>query len=120
MRSKLFAPVVLLTLSGSLFADDAKGKASVSVFGLTVQKPGSMDQIPFFNPGTTLDVVIGQPGKFILGIDAKASKLTAFTDDKKTDLTKTKSAFPRDWLNASFLRFNKDNTQCAVQVCAPS
>ncbi len=149
MKQSVFPIVCLLLIGRVVFAaDDDKTKASVRTIGLAISKPskvGDSDQIASFNPGTTVDVVITQPGKFILGIDPKASKLTAFTDDKKTDLSKrpstfgrewlnasflrfnketdlkkTTSAIGREWLNASFLRFNKDNSECAFQVYAPN
>jgi hypothetical protein len=101
-------------------ADDDKTKASVKVIGLDIHRTNENEQILTFNPGTTVEVLLTQPGKSILSIDPKASRLASITDDKKTDLTKTKSAFGRDWLNAAFLRFNKDNSQCVFQIYAPS
>ena len=124
MKQSVFPIVCLLLIGRVVFAaDDDKTKASVRTIGLAISKPskvGDSDQIASFNPGTTVDVVITQPGKFILGIDPKASKLTAFTDDKKTDLSKRPSTFGREWLNASLLRFNKDNSQCPFQIYAPN
>lgn len=110
---------VFVVGAAGLAADDDKTKASVKVIGLDIHRTLDNEQIFAFNPGTTVELLLAQPGKFILGVDSKASKLESFTDDKKTDLTKTKALFGREWLNAAFLRFNKDNSQCVFQIYAP-
>src|SRR5262245_43512899 len=73
-----------------LTADDDKTKASAKVIGLDIHRANVSEQIFSFNPGTSVEMLLSQPGKFILGLDPKASKLESFTDDKKTDLTSTK------------------------------
>jgi hypothetical protein len=121
MNRIMFTLFCLFLFSATaLSADDAKTKAAVKVIGLDVHRTTENEQIFTFNPGTTVEVILAQPGKFILAIDPKASKLESFTDDKKTDLTKTKSLFGREWLNATLLRFSKDNAHCAFQIYAPS
>jgi hypothetical protein len=118
-RTVFYFSCLLLFVGLGLAAEDDKGKASVKVVGLEIHRSNPDDQIMIFNPGTSVTVMLSQPGKAILGLDGRASKLETFADDKKTDLTKTKSTFGREWLNAAFLRFNKDSSQCVFQIYAP-
>ncbi len=78
----------------------ADSAAKVEVLGLTVdrdingpeQQPGmtTMRFGQFVDEGTSVTLLVTQPGKAIIGFDPKASKLTSFTDDKKADLSKAK------------------------------
>jgi hypothetical protein len=119
----------LFVLGTSIWADDQKptrdekGSTKPKVVGLSIRKPLPAKPGEFsFNPaGTTLEVVVFQPGRFILGIDAKASKLEQFTDDKKTDLHKSKGLFGQaNWINEFMSRPSTDGESCTVQIAGPN
>jgi hypothetical protein len=94
----------------------AAGKAAkVEVVGLTVEKvatapkaeagavgdggmmvPGPTMRLGrFIQEGTTVSLHVSLPGRTITGFDDQQSKLTAFKDDKKTDLAKARPK-PKD------------------------
>ena len=86
----MFLLSLMLLSDSHLWADD--GPKTFKVVGLTITHPTSKaagDPDDAFNPGTYIDLVIHLPGKRLLELDARASKLTRFTDDQKTDLSKS-------------------------------
>jgi hypothetical protein len=96
--------------------DDTK-KMSVRVFGLSIYKPKPEDRTRgfYFGPSTTVQAVISVPDKAILTLDQKASKLTSFTDDKKTNLYKTVAfGFSQPWVSPYYSPLSKDRKSIAV------
>lgn len=68
--------------------------------------------------GTTVTVAASLPDVGILGVEAAASKLDSFADDKGTDLTKGPvGSFPREWVNP-FPRIGKDRHLAAFELQA--
>jgi hypothetical protein len=132
MKSRLLAASWVLGLATAFAAageaakkEDAPKKddtkpASARVVSLHIVKPEEKDRdvsFEFFSPSTTVQALVTLPGKVILGVDQKASKLTSFTDDKKTDLTKSKvkTFFTIPWLDA-YASISKDKHSCAVRL----
>ena len=119
-----FSLVALLVLCGSISADDKKeadekGSVKPKVVSLSIRKPlpAKPGEFAFMSAGTTLDVVVFQPDKFIVGIDPKASKLDHFTDDKKTDLHKGKGLFTQtNWINEFMTRTSADGDNVTIQI----
>src|SRR5262249_33646384 len=65
--------------------------------GLTIarvvptNRPGPVMRFgSFVREGTIVTLLVTDPGKSIIGLDATASKLTSFKDDKQADLLKAK------------------------------
>jgi hypothetical protein len=114
----------LLACAAGLFAadekktDEKKADVTAQATGLMVRKPvpsKKKEPVAFPDNGNTgVDVNISAPGKFILGIDVKASKLTEFTDDKDTKLY-TANQFGLGWLS-DFPQIGQDGDSCAVHI----
>jgi hypothetical protein len=103
-----------------LTAAESKTTATSRATGLTIRKPlppKKKEMFAFTPAGTGLDVTISAPGKFILGIDAKASKLDHFTDDKKTKLDTSGGFGGMTWLS-DYAQITPDGEQCTVQLTA--
>ena len=103
-----------------LAADEAKTAVTARATGLTVRKPlppKKKEMFAFTPPGTVLEVTLSAPGKFILGIDAKASKLGHFTDDKKTKLDSGGGVGGMSWLS-DYTQVTPDGEQCTIQLSA--
>ncbi len=101
-------------------ADEAKSIATAQATGLSIRKPlppKKKERFTFAPPGTGLEVTLSAPGKFILGIDSKASKLGHFTDDKKTKLDTGGGFGGTSWLN-EFTQITPDGERCAIQLTA--
>jgi len=118
----------LLTTGAALFAAedkkpaDEKTSAKVQAIGLYLRKaPPAKPGVMTFRPnGVTVDLTVAQPGKFIAGIDAKASKLDSFTDDKKNDLNKKPAGVfggQSNWLNEYATQYGPDG-DCTIQILA--
>jgi hypothetical protein len=108
----------LLAFAAGLFAaDEKKSDITAQATGLNIRKPlpvKKKDPNFFVDPGSTaLDVALSAPGKFILGIDVKKSKLDQFTDDKDTKLY-TPQPFG-SWLS-DFPFINPEGDVCTVHV----
>src|SRR5262245_23870222 len=91
MRRNHLLALTLLAVGVSLPATAVAQDKAVQVTGIAIHKRLPKDQqdvILAYQFGTTVDVLITQKDKRILGVDTKASKLTSFADDKKTDLSK--------------------------------
>ncbi len=111
----LFAAV-----AAAFAADDAGPAIKAQATALTVRKPLPSKKKEAFNftpPGTTLEITLSAPGKYILGIDIKASKLDHFTDDKKTKLNTSGGLFGPSWLS-EYVQIPLDGEQCTVQLSA--
>jgi hypothetical protein len=110
--------VCLLACAAGLFAaDEKKSDVTAQVTSLNVRKPLPPKKkgpgIFVDNGSTGLDVALSAPGKFVLGIDVKASKLDQFTDDKDTKLY-TPQPFG-SWLS-EFPNINPEGDVCTVHV----
>jgi hypothetical protein len=118
---RLFCALFLFAAGATLSAaDESKTAATARATGLTIRKPlpPKKKEMFAFNPaGTGLDVTITAPGKFILGIDAKASKLDHFTDDKKTKFDSGGGIGGMTWLS-DYAQITPDGEQCTVQLSA--
>jgi hypothetical protein len=111
MKRLTVGVVALLALSAGWLTAGGGASKNVEVASLRIGKEVSKDgDLNPFDKGTALEVIVAQPGKRILGLDAKASKLESFTDDKKTDLAKGGGPFDR-WLDDFSARVNKDGTR---------
>jgi hypothetical protein len=130
MRRLLAAFCVLgLTTAMALAADESKDdskdkkdvtkKNTARVSGLNISKIEKGDPGMFFGAtaSTNVAVVLTLPGRSIIGVDTNASKLTSFTDDKKTDLSKPKtpSFFKQPWLSF-YNQLSNDKQRCTVHL----
>lgn len=108
----------LLATSVLVFAAaEEKSSITAQATGLTIRKPlpsKKKEAFAFSPSGTTVSVTISAPGKHILGIDTKASKLGNFSDDKKTKLDAT-GPFGMSWLS-DFVSINAEGDQCTAEV----
>jgi hypothetical protein len=112
----------LLAVGAAVFADDKPKSSKVTAHptGLYIRKPlpPKKKEAFFFTPnGTTLDVTLAAPSKFVVGIDEKASKLESFTDDKKTKLDTSTGFGMQPWLS-SYPQISPDGDECTVQLSA--
>ena len=110
--------------------------AKVEVVGLSLEKalenqpPGQQMRFGQFpTEGTSVTLLVSHPGKTILGLDEKKSRLTSFTDDKKADLLKARPkpknqgvAFNFGPANGSPLKVENrpDGHSCWVKVLGPT
>jgi hypothetical protein len=79
--------------STSLLAAGENRSKTLRVVTLSIVKPLADEdsELIFWGrrAGTAIELIVSQPGKRLLALDERASQLTRFTDDKKTDLSKT-------------------------------
>jgi hypothetical protein len=79
--------------STSLLAAGENKSKTLRVVTLSIVKPLAEkdSELTFLSrpTGTAIELIVSQPGKRLLALDERASQLTRFTDDKKTDLSKT-------------------------------
>jgi hypothetical protein len=119
MKRWLSTLCVLACAAGLFAADEKKSDVTVQATGLMVRKPvpGKKKEpapVAFTDNGSTgLDVTLTATGKFVLGIDIKASKLDHFTDDKDTKLY-TPQPFG-SWLS-EFPLISAEGDVCTVHV----
>jgi hypothetical protein len=118
---RLFGALCLFAAGTVVLAeDDAKTTATARATGLSIRKPlppKKKEMFAFTPPGTGLEVTVSAPGKFILGIDTKASKLGHFTDDKKTKFDSGGGIGGMSWLS-DFAQITPDGEQCTLQLSA--
>jgi hypothetical protein len=80
-----------------------KPKTAVQVVGLQVAKPLPGDKrrqsLTGRKTGTVLTLKVSRPDKYFLGLDAKASRLEEFADDRGTGLVTESSRLLRTWLD---------------------
>jgi hypothetical protein len=118
----LFAASTALLAADDKKPADDKTSAKVQAIGLSIRKappakPGAMMFVP---QGVTMDLSIAKPGKFIVGIDAKASKLESFTDDKNNNLKQAAGIFggQSNWINEFATQYGPEDGQCTIQIMA--
>jgi hypothetical protein len=102
--------------AGLSLADEKKSEVTAQATFLGIRKPLPVKKkVPGAFPdngSTNLDVALSAPGKFILGIDVKASKLDQFTDDKETKLY-TADRFGATWLS-DYVQIDPEGEVCTV------
>jgi hypothetical protein len=110
--------VLVLALS-AMGAAPAATRPEVYAVEIKKAEPGRDERFAA-QEGVTVKVFVPQPERFIIGVDEKASKLTAFQDDKKTDLSKAKDpkAFKQDFLSP-FNEVTKDGRGIKLDLRAP-
>jgi hypothetical protein len=119
---------LLTVVTGLLAADekkaaDDKKSAKVQVIRLFLHKAPPAKPGTFTIPpnGVTMHLTVAQPEKFVVGIDAKASKLESFTDDKKNDLNKKPAGLfggQANWLAEYATEYSPDGDYCTIQITA--
>lgn len=112
--------------AGLLTADEkkeaaGKGAAKVQVTRLEIRKSPPVKRAGPLVPssGISLAIRVSPPGKSIMGIDIKGSKLDSLTDDKKNNLYK-KAAFSfggSDWLS-EFAEYSPEGDAVTLHVNA--
>jgi hypothetical protein len=119
----LFAALSPMVMAG----DAASAGVTVQAQGLRIVKPAPSgdDKLRAFNwsTGTSLSLLVTAPQGGLLEVDRKASKITAFTDDKGKDLTKaedTKSNFKQEAGFSMGATISDDAKSCVVEAEAPS
>ena len=99
------------------------GSAQVQALALRIGKPLSMSERRrlkvHVQEGTSLTVRLSMPHKRIVKVDKDTSKLVRFTDDKGTDLTKSRRRWRQIWLSP-FARISTDGHDCVVDVMGSS
>jgi hypothetical protein len=100
-------------------APPAASKPEVYAVEIRKAEPGRDERFAA-QEGVTVKVFVPQPGRFIIGVDERASKLTSFVDDRKTDLSKAKDpkAFKQDFLSP-FNEVTKDGQGIKLDLRAP-
>jgi hypothetical protein len=114
----ILAVSLLAPLTGLLAADEKKSSFTAQVSGLSVHKPvpaKKKERFTFVQTGTILEVTFLSDDKYILGVDAKASKLDQFTDDKKSKLNSGSLFGGPNWLGG-FPQLAPDGERCVVQI----
>jgi len=124
MKKKLACVAMLgLLATGLLVAQTTrptKGKVQVEVIALEVNRPAPADERKLFlissgRQRTSLKLLISLPGRNIIGTDTAACTLTTFTDEKGTDLSKTRSSGSQPgWLGSSSAYISKDGHACIM------
>jgi hypothetical protein len=118
MKRWLSTFCVLACAAGLFAADEPKSDITAQATQLSVRKPLPPKKKEAFafpdNGSTNLDVALSAPGKFVLGIDTKAGKLTEFADDKGTKLF-TENKFGFGWLG-DFPIINPEGDVCTVHL----
>ena len=118
----LFAATTGFLAAEDKKADDEKMSAKIRAIGLTLRKPLPAKPGAFaYTPnGVTMDLVVTQPGKFLVALDTKESKLDSFTDDKKNNLYKKAGLFggSSEWISGYLTQFSPDGEQCTLQITA--
>jgi hypothetical protein len=113
-----FSTLCLLAVNTMAFAaGEAKQAPTAQATGLSIRKPlppKKKEGFVFSPAGTTLNVTISAPGRYIIGIDAKASKLDHFSDDKQTKLNGS-GLFTSSWLS-DYVSILPDGEQCTAEI----
>lgn len=120
MMRWLSIPCLLTVFATLCAAEDKKADITAQVTYLYVRKPLPPKKAPpggFFDKGGAgLGVTLTAPGKYVLGLDTKASKLDHFRDDKGTKLF-TPGGFGMGWLSES-PQISPEGDQCTISVNA--
>jgi len=97
-----------------------KGKVTVEVISLEVTKslPAAKRKLARFgSEGTEINLLISLPSRYVIAMDWATCKLQQFTDDKKTDLSKSRSWGSRPgWIGPFSPRISKDGKDCIVKI----
>ena len=128
-RALALVTFLIVALPAALYGQKA-GSVKVEVFGLSIGKPspkmdgensGSFGAFAV-QPGTRVTLWLSDLSRQIVDLDEKASKITAFTDDKGTDLLKNETkkglggfSFGFGPLSASV---SPDKHHCTVEIRA--
>jgi len=116
MKHWLSTLCLLTCAAGLSVADEPKSEVTAQATGLMVRKPlpaKKKEPVGFVDNGSTgLDVSLSTPGKYVLDIDTKASKLDHFTDDKDTKFY-TADRFGMTWLS-DFPQITPEGDVCTV------
>lgn len=107
MKSIWICVACSLSLIGSVTAQEKITPLSLQIIR---QVDPEIAKLSFLGePGITVNAVLQAPNTIMIGFDEENSKLTTFTDDVGTDLSKPlkKSSFPRKWLEGYSFRPNK-------------
>lgn len=122
----IIVALAALPASAALAGEAAPAGITVTAQGLRIIKapPGGNDKLRAFNwsPGTSVALLVTAPAGGLVSFDREASKVTAFTDDKGTDLTKSEAKQKFMWDKTGFEMmpsFSDDGKQCATEVRAP-
>jgi hypothetical protein len=122
MTRWLPALCLLGTATALYAAEEKKADVTAQATALAIRKPlppKQKEPLAFVDNGSTaLDVTLTATGKYVLGVDAKASKLDHFTDDKQTKLY-SGERFGVSWLS-EFAQVTPDGEQCTVHLNAPA
>jgi len=101
-------------------AEEKKADVTAQATALAIRRPlppRTKEPAAFVDSGSTaLDVTLTAPGKYVLGVDAKASKLGQFSDDKQTKLY-SGDRIGVSWLS-EFAQVTPDGEQCTVHLNA--
>ena len=122
MKRWFLALLLLSAMTGLLAADEKQSSITAHATALGVRKdlpPKKKERFMMTPPGTTLDLTFLSPARFILGVDAKASKLDQFIDDKKTKLDTSTGFGAPNWM-AGLITYGPEGDRCTVQLNAQS
>lgn len=118
MKRWLSTVCVLACVAGVFAADEKKSDVTAHATQLMIRKPLPPKKKEAFGfqdtGGTSVNISLDAPGKYVLGIDTKASKLGEFTDDKGTKLY-TEGRFGATWLG-DYPIITPEGDVCTVQV----
>src|SRR5579884_1675053 len=119
----LFAVSTAFLAADDKKPSDDKTSAKVQAIGLNIRMAPHVKSGPsmFMPTGVTMDLAISQPGRFIVGVDAKASKLESFTDDKSNSLYKKPVGIfgaQSNWINEYATQYGPEGGQCTIQIAA--
>lgn len=102
-------------------------KMSVAVHGLRIGKPSPDEDdmaFPFYS-GTTVVLLVTEPGGGLVAFDSELSRVKSFVDDKGKDLWKAgagvngKDARPGNWAFTPVHAMSKDREHCNVEFSVP-
>lgn len=115
----LAAATVLLAADDKSAKDKKSAKIQVTSLSISKAPPPKPGTFMLQGNGLLMDIMISLPGRFITGLDAKASKLDRFTDDKDNALFKKSGGLfggGANWLNEYAIRFDPDGESVVLQV----
>lgn len=100
LSPKLLAVVALSTTCLPSFAEE---KPTLQAYSVSVRKRLSKEDASIYyeeRSGTRIQAVLSFPGKTMLAVDEKASKLEAYKDDLGTNLMDPKEIFGSKWIES--------------------
>jgi len=93
-------------------ADKTKASSKVTVSSVSVYKKLDDKNFPYYNASSGLGIHVSVPGKHVLSVDAMASKVEKFEDDKKNALNE---GFSKPMFS-SYASFGKDRSSLITSV----